>query len=461
MRGPSSVASQLALLLQTRGVVPARELQEALRVSQPTFSRAAQEIDRYGTLERIGSARRTRYGLRRSVRHLGERWPILRISESGHANIWAELIALHGGYRLTFSGASPDWMEAFPDGIVPGLPFFLQDVRPTGFLGGAIAREGSDRLGLPSDPNQWQEDDALTYLVMEGDDLAGDLVVGDPALQRWYRRDEHLDHAAIDEAARETAYPRLAAAAQRGEVVGSSAGGEQPKFTAVVQRRTGPVPVLVKFTAADPSPMRRRWADLLLCEHHAGHVLRRRDITCAVTRIMDAEGRRFLEIERFDRVGRAGRRGVLTLGATEDALVTETSKNWSVAAGALQHAGIVNGEDARRLRWLWCFGSLVANTDMHRANAGVWFSDSLPFRLAPTYDMLPMQFAPGALGVPSEREFSPTPPLPTVADVWSDAARAALEFWQAVGDDEQVSADFRRLAVRCRGIVEQRLSRFG
>jgi len=94
--------------------------------------------------------------------------------------------------------------------------------------------------------------------------------------------------------------------------------------------------LLVKFSAAESSPVSQPWADLLACEHLALETLREQGIPVARTELLDAAGRRFLEVERFDRVLGVGRRSVLSLGTLEDALVSATSADWVGAGGGGQ-----------------------------------------------------------------------------------------------------------------------------
>jgi hypothetical protein len=148
------------------------------------------------------------------------------------------------------------------------------------------------------------------------------------------------------------------------------------------------------------------------------------------------------------------------LGALEDAFLEQTSTDWAAAADLLEHAGWIDPSEARSLRWIWCFGDLIANSDMHRSNASIWFGDELPFRLAPFYDMLPMLFAPGVQGELGERNFAPRPPLPAVASVWTDAAAVAVEFWDRVVADSRVSEDFCAVAQRSRATVQGLRARF-
>ena len=112
------------------------------------------------------------------------------------------------------------------------------------------------------------------------------------------------------------------------------------------------------------------------------------------------------------------------------------------------------------LRWSWCFGDLIANSDMHRANASFWFGDDRPYLLTPFYDMLAMLYPPGAQGELAERPFAPRPPFAAVADVWNDAAAAGLAFWARVASDTRISESFRAIATSNREGVQRLVERF-
>lgn len=117
-------------------------------------------------------------------------------------------------------------------------------------------------------------------------------------------------------------YPQLAERALKGETVGSSAGGEQPKFTtaAAHDQTDEPVAVIVKFSPDIGTAGGRRWGNLLIAEHIALATLRDNAILAAVSSILVADNRIFLESVRFDRVGRFGRTPMVSLSG----LVGET-----------------------------------------------------------------------------------------------------------------------------------------
>lgn len=455
-------ASQLALILQARGMMSARGLAETVKISQPTLSRWLGKLG--SAVERVGAARQTQYALRRNVRNLGMGWPLYRIDEQGRAREAGELRALHGGFRLITSSSTPAWLaQEYPAGVFPGLPFFLQDVGPQGYLGRAVAREISQRLGVPQDPRSWQNDDILAYLLSEGYDLPGNFLLGDHALERALRQLAAAPSntlATIAPHDRATVYLQRAAAAQRGELIGSSAGGEQPKFLITDQRSGSSFSqVIVKFSAAEDSAVSRRWADLLLCEHLAAEVLALHGISSARTRVLDAGGRRFLEVERFDRTT-SGRRGQLSLGALEDGLSSGANYDWLASANILESTGWLAPEQARELRWRWCFGELIGNSDMHRNNTSVVFGDEIPFRLSPSYDMLPMLYAPSQQGDLVSRVFAPRPPLPAFASIWSEVAPAAIIFWTRVSAEERITPEFRSIAQSAKMTIQQMLTSY-
>jgi hypothetical protein len=73
----------------------------------------------------------------------------------------------------------------------------------------------------------------------------------------------------------------------------------------------GPRHVIVKFSEMLESPVSERWRDLLLAEHLALETLNQSGVLAARTLIIDHGSQRFLEVERFDRIGELGRRAVI------------------------------------------------------------------------------------------------------------------------------------------------------
>ena len=159
--------------------------------------------------------------------------PVYRIDAEGAPQpvgtlrpIWPQ-----GCHLDDISPAWPTPEEAF-DGWHDGLRYPLYDLRPQGFLGRAFARRRAADLGLSPDPRDWDDDALLLGLGAFGDDLPGELLVGDPALRRFLDDRLAAAPALADDANLPSAYGRLAAQAMDGALPGSSAGGEFPKFTA-------------------------------------------------------------------------------------------------------------------------------------------------------------------------------------------------------------------------------------
>jgi DNA-binding transcriptional ArsR family regulator len=454
--------SNLTLRFQVGGALTAQELATALGVAQPTVSRGLARLGESVVV--LGAARRARYALRRSVRSAGDRWPVYRVDATGRANEWARVHALHGGVWAEWVGEAPAWAERALDreGFLDGFPFFLSDLRPRGFLGRQQARRVAEALRLPVDPRSWSDDDTLVFLQAEGDALPGDFVMGDAPLRRVLARaldatTTEVTDAMVAESARAVRYPELAARASAGGAGGASAGGEQPKFLTALRRDDGVVQaVLVKFSPPMDTPVGRRWADLLAAEAQALTVLAEHGLATAGVRVLDAGGRRFLEVARHDRVGAQGRRGVVSLEALHGAFEGGgAATDWPAAAEALARGELIGVAGLDVVRRLHSFGELIGNTDMHFGNLSFWLDDALPFRPTPAYDMLPMGWAPSTQGEVVEWTFGPRAPLPGVRPAWSEAATWAAEFWRRVADDATVSAEFREIARRAGDHVER------
>ena len=234
----------------------------------------------------------------------------------------------------------------------------------------------------------------------------------------------------------------LAQAAVRGEIPGSSAGGEQPKFTAYAETPDGPRHLLIKFTLPEANPVPERWRDLLLTEHHAQETLNAHGIPAARSRVLDHGGQRFLAVERFDRVGTFGRRGLLSLAALDAEFIGNASASWPVLVQTLARAGHTTREAAETACVLHAFGALIGNTDMHHGNLSFTSTAGRPYPLAPAYDMLSMGFAPRVGG-------GLTPHLPSVtlrpeisAAHWHTALVLAREFLARLQAETRLSPAF-------------------
>lgn len=448
---------QLEALLRRRGTLPASAIATALGISQPTVSRL---LGTMGTrIVRIGRARAARYALTHEIAHAGSRWPLYRINADGNAETLGILHALHGdAFHYESTGSQPAFLHGdFAPGLFPGLPWFLDDQRPQGFLGRAFARRVAADIHAPDDILSWHADGVVLGLLRHGEDQPGDLVLGETTLQSALQGIlAPVDAVSISE--RIERFPQFAEAVLRGEDVGSSAAGEQPKFAITLRDDDGYLPAIVKFSGRVTSPNGRRWADLLISEHHAGVVLREHGLPAAQSDLIEADTRIFLQSRRFDRTPSLGRYGFVSLAALDAAFYGHGRIDWWRLAPQLQRDGWLSEADARRLRLFGWYGALIANSDMHLGNAALHLVDQRPLPLAPAYDMLPMRFRPASSGDIVERRYEITLPTPEHHDDWHTAARMAQEFWDRVGSDTRISTQFRGIAADASTVLQRALA---
>lgn len=442
-----SRADPAALLVEIRrrllsGPASAAELYRPLGISQATFSRVLSRNP--AELLIAGRGPGTRYALRRAIPGVEPAVPMFQVDAAGKTARFGELHAIHP--RGFYFRAAEEGLR--PSRFFPDLPYFLDDLRPSGFLGRLIPRRHPE-LGAPKSIADWTADDCLRYLTRCGADLIGDLIPGDAAFRR-YLDEATRDPAEIEPAAREAEYPKSAREVLEYGDPGSSAGGEQPKFSAHVA--PGHRPVLVKFSPKVDNEVARRRSDLLVSEHLALETLRRRDMAAAKSELVFGGGQTFLQVERFDRVPPRGRRGLISLFAL-DAEFVGAGREWGESGDRLLEAGRIDVAIRDEIRWRELFGGLIANTDMHQANLSFCFDEPQVLGVAPVYDMLPMLYAPQNEQLIA-RAFHPPRPGPRDAPGWESARRAAAEFWEAVGNDERVSAGFRAVARENRGRVD-------
>jgi hypothetical protein len=223
--------------------------------------------------------------------------------------------------------------------------------------------------------------------------------------------------------------------------------------------------MLVKFTDRLETPVGRRWADLLAAEELAAGILHSTsdaDANSPSPEILDSEGRRFYQLARFDRLGPYGRRGVVSMRALHDAGFTGSdTTEWPVAAAGLHAAGWISAADLEVVRLRHAFGRLIGNTDMHFGNLAFFLDLGLPLRLTPSFDMLPMLWAPRPGYAEPAPEFIPQPPLPEDRGIWSRAAELAVDYWERVAGSTKVSESFRPHAEKALVAVRVLRQRFG
>ena len=438
MGGEIPIVEQVWLQLrQAGGVCASAELQASLGLSQATVSRALSTLVKQGKVLKVGAARSQQYLLPRHIEGVGSQIGIVQVDTKGRVSPFARMVALPGGRFWVNEAAGLTQIH-------DGLPWFLDDMRPQGFMGRSFVQNHPE-LSLPADVRHWNDDQALKAMVLAGDDLPGNLILGELALARY------LNGVTQTQVVQdlETDYPRLAEQAMQGAQPGSSAGGEQPKFSAVVQGHA----VLVKFSPAGDSPSDQRSRDLLVCEHLGLQTLATAGLPAAESQIVMAGGRVFLQSKRFDRTAK-GRIGMVSL-LVYDAQYVGQMDNWAATAQRMSVRQLMTSSDAQQLQLLEAFGLLIANTDRHYGNISFLLEDDV-WRLSPTYDMLPMLYAP-VNGELVERDFASLKLQPTThtLTVWPQAKQLARHFWQSVAADARVSGVFKTVAQQNAEVLEK------
>lgn len=427
--------------LRVRGQANAIELAQALNVSVPSIHRIIRE--RGNDVIRIGTTKNARYALRRSLRGQAEPIPVYAIDTKGRGRALAtmDIVAPQGSVLdvnlmgWPSSTTHQTWWD--------GMPYPLQDMRPQGFLGRGFARQIARDFGVSENPEDWSDDDIIYVLSLKGSDCPGNLIIGESAYRAYlYTLTQQIEYISEDELP--ARYAELANLATSYGVGGSSAGGEFPKFTAIRSlNQSLTTHVIVKFSGADHSTAVRRWADLLICEHLALETLRDYGQSASSSRIIVAQGRTFLEVERFDRVGDFGRIASISLASLDGAFVGLGSGSWVDVANRLVVERILNNELLAQVSLLEWFGRLIANTDMHFGNLTFLIEDAV--KLSPAYDMLPMLYKPLAGGEVPARQFEVTLPMPDEQTNWNLACNMALSFWQRTAADHRISIGFREI----------------
>ncbi len=386
------------------GALRSSELLAAAGVSRETLANAYRR--EAGQVLRFGQARATCYAARQNLPGLGtDEFPIFRVDEGGDIQ--------RNGQLVTLVATESVWL---PDPtVIDGLPAEMHDVAPKGFLAHSYARHHAD-LGLPDDVSDWSDKHILVALSRRGEDLPGNLIIGRESFDRF----QQLRH----EAHTENDYSRLSRDAIAGEHAGSSAGGEQPKFTAFVNGQHR----IIKF-ATGATDNSRRWQDLLALEHVALQTLQDAGIDAATSELLDIDGLRCLVVDRFDRSGEMGRRAVMTLAAASG----NVAGSWADSAEEMHQEGELGDEGMHRIALLDAFGAQIANGDRHHYNVAL-FPTQTGYDVAPAFDQLPMSYAPPASGNLRNAAILQPHAAVNTLEVWEEARGLANEFWRRASE---------------------------
>ena len=424
------LTNHLRALLAQGGVRTARQLQDATGKSQPSISLALARLG--AEVCKLGAARSTRYALAQPILGLAARQPLTWTTPTGLQQSFGELTFLRSGQVHVRTLQGLDWLGA------PGeLPWFLQALRPQGFLGRQLTRLRPD---YPADPDQWSTEQVLYMATNHANDPPGALHLGSPKGRRVSDMPTAVsDRTAYLDARARSIHETLPAA--------SSAGGEQPKFTTELDDADGRHKhLIVKFSPPRGTPFGERWHDLLHLEHLALTVLADKGVAVATTQIVESAERTYLVSERFDRVGLMGKRHVVALAAVRDAFVPGPLQNWVLTCQALAAKGLLSSEALNTVASVFMFGQQIGNTDMHHGNLSFFVDDVMKPRLmlTPVYDMLPMLWRPDTHG--GDLSTAPVQPQPQAAGFAAQAAHAqawARDYWARAAGVTAISSALR------------------
>ncbi len=430
------------------------EISQALGMNRSTVTR---QIKKLGSeVLSVGSGPQLKHLLRREISGLGSQWPVYWVDDLGKVHMLGTLSSLQAGmWHLACENPIPAFTNSeFKYGVFPGLPWFLDDMRPQGFLGCAFARHFGEGWGFPSDPDDWNNDQALTAMVRAGEHLPGAFIVGDQALKAFYA------YASLEDDNQNSdltlLYPERAEHALEFGEGTSSAGGEQQKFAISVVRGGQRTPVIVKFSPrfSTGSESAERWRDLLRAEDLAAKALKSIAVEAVSSNYQEYADRAFLTVERFDRVGKCGRRTVVSLRALDAAFYGYGNRPWNELADVLLADGWIDAQAAATMKRIHWFGRFIGNTDMHYGNLSFFLVSEKPLALCPVYDMLPMRFRPSAQGELPPLKLNPEFPTPREHPEASDALKAAFDFWKTIANSEDYSESFRDIAQHSGGALQ-------
>ena len=434
---PLLLTDQLRAALLRGGLLTAAQLQVATGKSQASISLALTKLG--DEVCKLGAARSTRYALTQPIWGLSARQPINLAGPNKDQGLFGALTYLSGDQVYAEVNASNDeWLTRAT------LPWWLSTLRPQGFLGRQFTQLRPD---FAPDPDQWTLAQVLYIAANHVNDPPGAFSIG---TQGDGLVDSGRARSPISLALRGDAFDAMADAMVGGLPVGSSAGGEQPKFIALVEGDlkgdSEGQRVIVKYSPLRGTPFGERWHDLLLLEHLANDVLRDSGMASAQTQLVHTARRTYLQSIRFDRIGVAGKRHVVAAAAVHDEFVKAPRRHWVATAQALVAQKLLTPEHLNDVARTYLFGQFIANTDMHFGNLSFFVDDVTQpvFTPTPVYDMLPMKWRPsihdGSLDVTPVQA-----PMPLVGfEAQAEWAKAcALRYWARASNLPDLSTDLR------------------
>jgi DNA-binding transcriptional ArsR family regulator len=439
-----SLPEQVASLLARGEPMTAAQLCAATGKSQPSISLALQALG--DQVCKMGAARSTSYAMVRDMVGLPATQELFWTEVSGKETRLGDITYLQGDRFFLKLGSHQTLTQANT------LPWYLQPLKPQGFLGRQLLRSRAD---LPQNPELLSTVQILNLMAARRADPPGAITVGiKSASSDNFTSD-------TDAVARLTFLESLASAGSQSAPPKSSAGGEQPKFT-LVWLSDSVKHELVKFSPPHGTPFGERWKALLKLEHLALNVLQNNHVETASTQCHLGEKRFFLCSQRFDRVAAHGKRHVVAISALHDEFTPGIRQNWVHTAQGLYAKKLISQQELSVIATIHAFGHYIGNTDMHFGNLSFFVDDVITpkIRLAPVYDMLPMMWRPeihqGSLSDSPVR----AQPMPAgFAQEQAQAREWAIEFWEQaakldVGADLQAASaeSARRLKTNFAGV---------
>jgi hypothetical protein len=310
----------LSTLLAREGPLTAPDAAARLNVTPMTINNRAKAAG--GRMLILGRGKNTRYALPNPALTGQSQWPLYWVAADGQVQEFA-----------TVSYAQPNVVHVYGSAINSqtdgDFPWYLTPLALRGYLGRAArSRFGAVAQQWDTHPEQWPIAHQVFAAQSGALEHAGAILWGDESLVAWQNSIKQTPHR-DDPTTLLNIYDELAKSATIGPIAGSSADGEQPKFSTRVIDANGQVrEVLVKFSPQRNTPFGERWHDLLFAEAIASNVLRDFGFDVPATRVLSSPNRTYLESARIDRTGATGRRHLLPLKAAHSAFIHGSQRHW-------------------------------------------------------------------------------------------------------------------------------------
>lgn len=190
------------------------------------------------------------------------------------------------------------------------------------------------------------------------------------------------------------------------------------------------------------TPQGQRWSDLLRLEALCAQTLRDMGIDAVDAAVGQTRGRTTLTVERFDRLRGRGRVGAASLYWLAMERFGDVALPAPEVLARLHVDGLVPATAVETCALVHAFSAAVGNDDAHLGNYSLLFDEAGQARLAPSYDVLPMVFAPRNDELPDEYVGARAAQEDARVSPWVD------HLAQLASDDAELSEDFLRRWLR-------------